>query len=295
MWRWYRRCSHESVIPRCPRAGFESSRHQVFVMKHFVLGVTVAAIAVGTLDRRDSVRRRVGAIIHALGYRNPHEKIRTLGEYSIVGPLSVSSGPTPRTSDGRPNLSGVWYAQHIVHAEHPTLRPWAQALVAQRSADHGKDFPGARCLPRGITMMGTWSVFRLVQTDALLMMVFEDDVVPRQVFMDGRGHPADLEPTWVGHSIGRWDGDTLVIDTVGFNDKSWLDDDWRPHSDKMHVIERWRRPDRSHLEIQMRIEDPDTFVRSWVTQRVSTLAPTEEVREFVCNENNQDVTHLGVK
>ena len=125
MWRWYRCCSHESVIPRCPRAGFESSRHQVFVMKHFVLGVTVAAIAVGTLDRRDSVRRRVGAIIHALGYRNPHEKIRTLGEYSIVGPLSVSSGPTPRTSDGRPNLSGVWIEEYC-HSVRPeeTLKVW---------------------------------------------------------------------------------------------------------------------------------------------------------------------------
>jgi hypothetical protein len=108
----------------------------------------------------------------------------------------------------------------------------------------------------------------------------------RQVFLDGRRHPADPSPTWLGHSIGTWDHDTLVVDTIGFNDKGWLDNTGRPQTERLHVVERYRRPDLGHLEVEITIDDPGAYTRPWKIRRSLQLAPGEEIQEYICNENH---------
>ena len=119
----------------------------------------------------------------------------------------------------------------------------------------------------------------------------EDVFSYRQIFLDGRDHSKDADPTWMGYSIGKWEGDTLVVDTAGFNDKSWSPM-FRPHTDKFHMIERFRRLDLGHLEIEVTIDDPGAYVKPWTIKRVSNLLPGDEIGEYICAENNQDVEHL---
>jgi hypothetical protein len=203
------------------------------------------------------------------------------------------TGKTPRTAKGKPDLSGVWYAQRPIDAGTPEPLPWAAALLRERAENNGKDAPGARCMPRGITNAGALFPWRIVQTPALLVMIFEDDIPShRQVFLDGRAHPKNIDPKWMGHSIGHWEGDTLVVDTVGFDDRSWLTAQGHPHTEKMHVIERFRRPDLGHLEIEFTIDDPDTYSKPWIIKRAADLDTKDDVGEYVCTENNKDPEHM---
>lgn len=231
--------------------------------------------------------------VHLLEYQ-----LGTLGDgrefrVQLTSPHTAPSGPTPRTTDGKPDLSGVWFAQRTVDPGKPEPLPWAQALLKERAANNDKDAPGAHCLPRGITNAGALFPFKLVQTPSLLVMLFEDDVPShRQVFLDGRGHPKDPNPMWMGHSIGHWDGDTLVIDSVGFDDRSWLDNVGHPHTEKMHVIERFRRPDLGHLEIEFTIDDPGAYAKPWKIARAAELDAGDDIGEYVCSENEKDVEHM---
>lgn len=211
----------------------------------------------------------------------------------LLSPHPTPSGPAPRTPNGKPDFSGVWYAQRPVDPGKPEPLPWAEALLRERAANNAKDAPGAHCLPRGITNAGALFPYRLVQTATLLVMLFEDDIPShRLVFLDGRSHPSDMDPKWMGHSVGHWEGDTLVIDTVGFDDRSWLTAQGHPHTEKMRVIERFHRPDLGHLEIQFTIDDPATYAKPWVITRVSDLDTRDEIGEYVCTENNRDVEHM---
>jgi hypothetical protein len=127
-----------------------------------------------------------------------------------------------------------------------------------------------------------------VQTQALLVIIMEGEL-PRQIFLDGGSHPKDWNPAWLGHSIGHWDGDTLVVDTTGFNDKTWFGGQGptaTPHTEKMHITEGYRRADLGHLEIEVTIEDPDTFIKPWIFKRAAELAPDDEIQEYVCTEND---------
>jgi len=224
-------------------------------------------------------------------------QLGTLGDgrefrVDLLTPHPTPSGPTPRTADGKPDLSGVWYAQRTVDPGKPDPLPWADALQKERAANNSKDSPGAHCLPRGVTNAGALFPYKLVQTPTLLVMLFEDDTPShRQVFLDGRGHPKDLNPNWFGHSIGRWDGDTLVVETVGQNDITWIDAAGIPHSTDMKVTERIRRPDYGHLEIEHTIDDPKTFSRPWSFTTHPSLLQGELI-EYICQENNKDVEHL---
>ncbi|HEX4275855.1 MAG TPA: carboxypeptidase-like regulatory domain-containing protein [Bryobacteraceae bacterium] len=211
----------------------------------------------------------------------------------LMSPHPAPAGPAPRTPNGKPDLSGVWYAQRPVDPGKPEPLPWVEALLRERAENNGKDAPGAHCLPRGITNAGALFPYRLVQTPALLVMLFEDDIPShRQVFLDGRGHPKDMDPKWMGHSVGHWEGDTLVVDTIGFDDRSWLTAQGHPHTEQMHVVERFRRPDLGHLEIEFTIEDPAAYKTPWIIKRVSDLDTKDEVGEYVCTENNKDVEHM---
>jgi len=226
--------------------------------------------------------------------------LQTLGEDRVsIGRVFSSrpkppEGPAPRTPEGKPDLSGVWNGPGPGGGgdNGPDLLPWAQALQKEHMDNNEKDSPQAHCLPFNVTSFNFF-LNRLVQTRDVLIAIIEYDLPGyRQIYLDGRGHPKNLEPSWTGHSVGTWDGDTLVIDTVGFNDKTWFGDS-APHTDKLHITTRLRRSDLGHLEIENTFDDPGALKKPWKTKSVATLAPsTEEVAEFICNENNQDAEHL---
>jgi hypothetical protein len=224
-------------------------------------------------------------------------QLDTLGDgrefrVDLLSPHPTPSGATPRTADGKPDLSGMWFAQRPVDPGKPEGLPWVEALLKERAANNSRDAPGARCLTRGITAAGGLFPYKIVQTPTLLIMLFEDDIPShRQVFLDGRGHPKDPNPSWMGHSIGHWEGEVLVVDTVGFNDRSWLDPQGHPHTEKMRVTERFRRPDLGHLEIEFTIDDPGAYAKPWVMKRIADLDPGDEVGEYVC-EHNTDPEHM---
>jgi hypothetical protein len=197
------------------------------------------------------------------------------------------SGPAPRTHDGKPDLSGVWYPGPDLEPEVPEMLPWAAELVKKRSAKVGDD-PRAQCLPSGVVRTHGLDLAKLVQTSNLLVMLVESSVPGvRQVFLDGRPHPPNVQPSWLGHSIGRWDNDTLVIDTIGLNDRVWQDLVGRPQTEQAHIVERYRRPDLGHLEVEITIDDPGAYTRPWKVRRRLDLAPDEEILEYICHENHK--------
>jgi hypothetical protein len=207
------------------------------------------------------------------------------------------TGPLPRTPDGKPDLSGVWMmppsALLSLLSQQPDLQPWAEALVRERLLNEVRDKPGARCLPEGIEVFFDLFPMKIVQTRNLLVALTEGVIAAHQVFLDGPGHPTDLEPTWLGHSIGKWDGDTLVIDTVGFNDKSWLFV-VVPHTEMLHIVTRLRRTDLGHLRVEATYDDPGAFKKPVTASAVEVLAPDQEIDEMVC-ENNQYTEHVNAK
>jgi hypothetical protein len=204
-------------------------------------------------------------------------------------------GPTPHLPDGKVDFSGVWLPGTFGFAStgQVTLQPWADTLLKQRRANLSKDDPESFCLPSGVPRLAPYP-YKIVQTPGLLVILFEGNTHSyRQIFMDGRGHADDMEPTWMGDSIAKWEGnDTIVVDTVGFNDRTWLNGQGLPHSDQLHVIERYRRPDLGHLEIEITMEDPKAFTKPTTFKRTHMLTQTWEIHEYVCNENPIDTPHI---
>jgi hypothetical protein len=210
------------------------------------------------------------------------------------------TGPAPRNADGKPDISGAWAPNAIrenvdlvATGIHPPFQPWAEKLYNERKANVSKDDPEARCLPPGVPRMSTTPYpFRIVQVPGLTLIVYEGGAhVWRQIFTDGRAHEKDPNPSWLGDSIGRWDGDTFVIDTTGLNGKSWIDESGLPTTDKLHVIERIRRVDAGHLEIEHTVDDPGAYTAPWkfTTHPISLKG---EMIEYICQENNRDLEHL---
>jgi len=206
-------------------------------------------------------------------------------------------GPTPRLPDGHVDLSGVWsgggpvgdLAQGLAPGETIPLLPAAKAIMDRRQS---KDDPEANCLPTGIPRIAPYP-WRIVQTPTHIFFLFEGNIHSyRQIFMDGRKHPADPDPTWYGHSIGSWDGDTLVIDTVGFNDKFWFDFRGHPHTEQLHTIERYTRKDLGALENKVTIIDPGDYSKPFTLTFTARLRPQEELMEYICQENQQDSQHM---
>ena len=202
---------------------------------------------------------------------------------AVLNKYGSLEGPSPRTAAGKPDLSGVWLANRDPDQTSPELLPWAAAEYERRKATDFRDAPPSYCLPQPIQIVPV--LHKFVQTETLLVQLIEDVPPVRQIFLDGRSHPEDLDPTWAGYSVGRWEGDTLVVETIGFNDLSWLLDG-QPHTDRMRVIERFTRPDLAHLNVAVTVEDPGAFTSAWNFRLVWTLAPDEEIGEYVCNENN---------
>jgi hypothetical protein len=190
-------------------------------------------------------------------------------------------GPAPRTPDGKPDLSGVWIAQGT--PERPAMTQTALAVLEGRYKTNLKDFPYSVCLPIApVPGDGLWVV---MQNRTQVVTLFEFPPNYRLVFLDGRPHPPDVEPTWMGHSIGMWEGDTLVVDSVGFNDKSWLGIPALPHTANMHVRERWTRTSIGAMTVEVIYEDPETFVKPWKVVFPLFLAPDENLMESICDNN----------
>ncbi|HEV3333576.1 MAG TPA: carboxypeptidase-like regulatory domain-containing protein [Bryobacteraceae bacterium] len=200
------------------------------------------------------------------------------------------SGPTPHTADGKPDFSGVWWQPTTVDAGKPEFLPWAVGAAKER-ADNGRvDSPQTHCLPGAVLRLGP--VWQFVQSKDYLVEISDDDSPGfHQIYLN-RKHAEDPNPAWYGDSVGRWEGDTLVVDRVAFDDRVWLDQELHPHTGKLHVIERYRRPDLGHMEIEITVEDPGTLVKPWTMKRAADLAPTEQIYEFICGENNKDIPHL---
>ncbi|HEY7339170.1 MAG TPA: hypothetical protein VH639_30055 [Bryobacteraceae bacterium] len=215
------------------------------------------------------------------------------------------SAPTPRLADGHPDLSGVWnpnprFLRDIaadLKAENVPLQPWAKAVFEQR-ADGSKagEEPDANCLPQGVPKIDTAPApWKMVQTPNLVVVVYEAFNLWRQIFTDGRDFAPDLNPTWMGYSVGRWDGDALVVESRGFNGKAWLDQLGRPTTDALHVTERFRRKDFGHMDIQVTIDDAKAYTKPWTVTYSANLLPEGELLEFICNENNRDLPHMPAK
>jgi hypothetical protein len=211
------------------------------------------------------------------------------------------AAPTLRTPDGKPDLSGVWngpgagsYDRNVARDLKPSdIQPWAEALYQQRVRDMGKDAPRANCLPDPFPYYHMVDLARFVQTPGLIVILYQGTTnsVHRTVFTDGRALPKDPNPTWMGYSIGHWDGDTLVVDTAGFNDRSWLDIEGHPHTEALHITERFRRRDFGHMDLEMTIDDPKTFTRPFAFRMDKTLAPDTDLLESIC-ENDRSVPHM---
>jgi hypothetical protein len=236
------------------------------------------------------------------GPNDPAAPTSPAGSGSNRNLADVPKGPTPRLPDGSIDLSGVWQgggpigdlAQGLAPGETIPLLPEAKQLMDSRMS---ADDPEANCLPTGVPRIAPYP-WRIVQTPAFkkathLYFLFEGNIHSyRQIFMDGRKHPEDPDPTWYGHSIGRWEGDTLVIDTVGFNDKFWFDFRGHPHTEKLHTIERWTRTDLGTLVNETTIDDPGAYSKPFTVRFTARLRPNEELMEYICQENEQDTKHL---
>jgi Carboxypeptidase regulatory-like domain len=245
------------------------------------IGVTIAAGKALELN----IKLQEGTQLSTLGED-------TLGNIADRKRHNPPSGPTPRTVDGKPDLSGTWWSPTTTDAGKPEWLPEAQATAKRRLDNNGVDSPMAQCLPSAATRLGP--LFILAQTKQL-MVIISDDESPgfHQVHLDRSAHPKELDvDLWYGDSIGRWEGDTLVVDRVGFNERLWVDPGAHPHSDKLHVIERYSRPDLGHLEKDVTVEDPGVLAKPWTFKSVADLAAGEEIREFICAENNRDVPHM---
>jgi len=208
----------------------------------------------------------------------------------------VRSGPAPRTASGLQDLSGVWLLTDDPYPESPQLLPAVEARRLALAKDP-RNAPHNRCLPGPPPLPGASSPFiaKLVQSPSVLVALFEDYPGFRQIFLDGRKHPSQLNPSWMGHSIGRWQKDTLVVDTIGFNDLSLLGGIGGgpfPHTEAMRMTERYRRVDYGHMELNVTFEDPQAFARPYHENLTLTLAPQEELLEFVCENNKPE--HLVV-
>src|SRR5438874_1081683 len=210
------------------------------------------------------------------------------------------TAPAPKTPDGKQDFSGVWQAEVSPYRldliqdlkDEAIFRPPAEAIFQERVANFHRDDPVTNCLPTGPSeMLG--AIYRIIQSPGLVVLLYESGTGRyRQIYMDGRKLPEDPNPTWLGYSIGHWEGDTLVVESTGFNDRTWLDRAGHPHSEKLRVTERFRRLDFGHMQYQITFDDPETLTRPLTLSLAVNYRPDTDMLENVCNENNRDKVHM---
>lgn len=209
------------------------------------------------------------------------------------------SAPAPRTRDGKPDLSGIWRASTGKYLENLAadgvevpFQPWAATVYKQRQEVNGMGRPSERCISHGLPDFEALAIpFKVIQTDGFIAVLFEAFNHYRQIFTDGRPFPEQREPTWLGYSVGKWEGDTLVVETIGFNDETWLDDGGHPHTDALHLTERIRRKDFGHMEIRVTVDDPKAYTKPWGATIPYDLLPDTELIEAIC-AHEKDAPHM---
>jgi hypothetical protein len=210
------------------------------------------------------------------------------------------SAPAPRLADGKLDLSGVWMPRntgalfYVTEALKPEdIRPWAAALYKQREDNFRNDTDGIHCLPPGPKAgiaVGNFPM-KIVQTSNLVVVLYEYQTLFRQIFTDGRGLPEDPNPTWMGYSVGHWDGDTLVVTTAGYNDRTSLDLAGHPHTEALRLTESYHRVDAGHIELRVTFDDPKSYTKLWTLSIQFDLVPDGDLIEYIC-ENERDKPHL---
>ncbi len=208
------------------------------------------------------------------------------------------SASAPRSADGKPDLSGVWLVKNgsfylTSDLKTEEMLPWAAALYKQREDNFRRETDGIECLPPGPKAgigLGNFPM-KIVQTANLVVVLYEYQTIFRQFFTDGRALPEDPNPTWMGYSVGRWDGDTLVVTTAGYNDRTTVDLAGHPHTEALRVTERYHRRDVGHLDVQVTLDDPKAYTRPWTLPMEFALIPDGQLIEYVC-ENERDKSHL---
>jgi hypothetical protein len=176
--------------------------------------------------------------------------------------------------------------------EDEPLRPEAASILKRRQ-ENPLEYPHTQCLPGSIPLALLVFTFKIIHTPLEIVMLSETADPPRQIHTDGRPLPKDPDPTWMGYSVGRWEGNTLVVDTVGFNDRGWLDGFGHPRSESMHITERYRRRDFGHMDLEIAFNDPKYYTRPFTISTELKLIPDSDLLEYVCNENEKDRPHLG--
>jgi hypothetical protein len=227
------------------------------------------------------------------------------------------AAPAPRGPDGRPDLSGIWAVECGVYGrdacftqslffdlakdlkpEEVQMTPWAAAIQAQRESREHVDDPYGYCMPPGVPRIDYGGgAFKVLETPGVTAFLYESLVgmIFRQVFTDGRPLPAVLEPTWLGYSVGRWDGDTFVVDTNGLRDGGWLDTKkGRPHSDALRVTERFHRTDFGHMDLAITIDDPKAYLKPWTAKTTLNLLPDTELLEAFCDSHEKTMEHRQI-
>jgi hypothetical protein len=212
------------------------------------------------------------------------------------------AAPVPKHASGKPVLAGLWrpspglvgdIARNLKPGDVP-YQPWAEALFKERRANSSKDDPTANCIVGGVPRSDLVGYpFKILEVPGMVVILYEAVHSYRQIFTDGRTFPEDMNPSWFGYSIGHWDGDTLVVETRGFNDKGWLDNGGKPATDQLKVTERFIRKDFGSMDIEITVDDPKAYTKPWtVTQPLAFQADTE-LLEYICNENNRyfDLVH----
>lgn len=210
------------------------------------------------------------------------------------------TAPVPRTSDGKPDLSGMWrpevnaYRFDVIQdlKDESIFRPEAEALFLKRVKDFRRDDPVTGCLPGGPSEMLN-SMYRIIQSPEVMAVLYEGGMGRyRQIYTDGRKLPKDPNPIWLGYSVGHWEGDTLVVDSAGFNDRTWLDRAGHPHSESLHVTEKFRRVDFGHMRFQITYDDPVTLTKPLSFSLGVNYAADTDMLESVCNESDRNRVHM---
>ena len=254
-----------------------------------------------------------------------HSPTRGTGKTPDVKPAPTARAP--RRPDGHPDLSGVWQSESATseelsrllpgganglgedppskyflnilsdfRPEDAPLLPAAAASFRERSGNFSQQAPLSHCQPAGVPMAETAPApYKIVQTPGLIVMLYERDTNFRQIYTDGRKLPEDPSPAWFGHSIARWDADTLVVDTAGFNDRGWLDARGHTHSDALRVTERFHRRDFGHMDVEITLDDPKTYARPFTIRLNQLLLPETDLIEYFCSENERDLRHFTGK
>jgi len=241
------------------------------------------------------------ALVSATSVEAQWLKLPTPGIPRLADGKPNLAAPAPRTTDGKPDFSGLWkndggdrlYNNIAVDLKPGDVAPWADAIYQKRKLEFGKNSMETQCLPMGPQYLTTrYRDIRIVQTPTLIVVAFED-LVHREIFMDGRTLEQDPNPTWMGYSVGRWEGDTLVVESNGYTDRSWLDWDGHPHTEALRITERYTRRDFGHIDVNVSMVDPTAYPNGIRFTMPMKFRPDTELIEAFCENNAASLARIS--